>query len=104
MSLLSKFMPVINWIRNHKYLFVTAIFLVIVILIDDKSMIRHFENRHKINTLEREIARMQLDSIEIERKNDKIGPNGDIHEIERICREKHDMHAANEDIFIIEKR
>ena len=37
-------------------------------------------------------------------KNDKIGPNGDIHEIERICREKHDMHAANEDIFIIEKQ
>ena len=120
MSFFSKFMPAINWIkshknwfaaavllvwiRSHKYLFVTTIFLVIVLFIDDKSMIKHIENRYRISTLEKEIARMKQDSIEVERKNSEIGPNGDIHEIERICREKHDMHAANEDIFIIEKR
>jgi hypothetical protein len=102
MSFLSKLTPVINWIRNNKYWFVTAVFLVIVILIDDKSIIKHFENRHRIATLEKEIARMKRDSIEVERKYDEIGPNGDLHEIEKICREKHDMHTRNEDIFIIE--
>jgi hypothetical protein len=45
---------------------------------------------------------MKRDSIEVERKYDEIGPNGDLHEIEKICREKHDMHTRNEDIFIIE--
>lgn len=102
MSFFSKFMPVINWIRSHKYWFVTGIFLVIVILVDDKSMIRHFENRHKISLLEKEIAGMKRDSIEVERKNNEIGPDGDIHEIERICREKHNMHTKDEDVFIIE--
>ena len=57
MSFFSKFTPIINWVREHKYLFVTIIFLIIVVLFDDKSMIKHFENRHKITTLEKEIAR-----------------------------------------------
>ena len=103
MLLFSRLMPVINWIRRHKYWFVTAIFLVIVVFIDDKSIIRHFENRHRISTLEEEIALMKRDSIEFERKNKEIDPNGDIHEIEKICREKHNMHAENEDIIIIEE-
>ena len=103
MSFFSKLTPALDWIRNHKYLFVTIIFLVIVILIDDKSMIKHFENRHKIAALEEEIAGMERDSVEIERKNAKIGPNGDIEEIEKICREKYNMHTENEDIFIIEE-
>ena len=98
----ARFTKVFNWIKSHKYLFVTIIFLVIVVLIDDKSMIRHFENRHKIAELEDEIARMKRDSLEIERKNDRIGPNGDIREIEKICRDKYNMHTADEDVFIIE--
>lgn len=103
MSFFSKLTSALDWIRNHKYLFVTIIFLVIVILIDDKSMIKHFENRHKIATLEEEIAQMKRDSIEIEQKNSKIGPNGDIHEIEKICRDKYNMHTKDEDVFIIEE-
>lgn len=103
MHLFSKIKPAIQWIRNHKYMCVTIIFLIIVVLVDDKSMINHFENRHKIAALEEEIAGMERDSIEIERKNAKIGPNGDIDEIEKICREKYNMHTENEDIFIIEE-
>ena len=103
MSFFSRFTSFFSWIRDHKYLFVTIIFLVIVVLIDDKSMIKHFENRHKIATLEKEIAKMKRDSIETERKNSKIGPNGDIHEIEKICRDKYNMHTQDEDVFIIEE-
>ena len=46
---------------------------------------------------------MKRDSIETERKNSKIGPNGDIHEIEKICRDKYNMHTQDEDVFIIEE-
>ena len=81
----------------------TIIFLVIVIVVDDKSVIKHFENRHKISVLKDEIAQMKRDSIETDRKNNEIGINGDLHEIEKICREKHDMHKKNEYIFIIEE-
>ena len=72
MIMFARFTKIFNWIRSHKYLFVTIIFLVIVVLIDDKSMIKHFENRHKIAALEKEIAQMKRDSLEIERKNDRM--------------------------------
>ncbi len=102
-SMLEKVTRIFNWIREHKYLAVTIIFLAIVVLIDDKSMIRHFENRRKIAGLEKEIAQMRRDSLEVERKNSKIGPNGDISEIEKICRDKYNMHTEDEDVFIIEE-
>lgn len=102
MSIFSKFTPLVKWIGNHKYMFVTIIFLLIVIIIDDNSMIMHFKNRSKINELENEIAAMMRDSVEVERRNAQIGPDGATADIERICREKYDMHTPDEDVFIIE--
>lgn len=102
MSIFSKFTLLVNWVRNHKYLFVTIIFLFIVIVFDDNSMIMHFRNQSKINALEEEIATMMSDSAEVERRNALIGPDGVTSEIEKICREKYDMHTQDEDVFIIE--
>ena len=102
MSILARIKPLFNWVRGHKYLFVTIVFLLIVIVFDDNSMIMHFRNQSKINALEDEIAVMLCDSLEVERKNALIAPGGEIVEIERICREKYDMHTPDEDVFIIE--
>lgn len=102
MSILARIKPLFNWVRGHKYLFVTIVFLLIVIVFDDNSMIMHFRNQSKINALEDEIAVMLRDSLEVERKNALIAPGGEIVEIERICREKYDMHTPDEDVFIIE--
>ena len=99
MSIISRLTPLFNWVRNHKYLFVTIIFLLIVIIFDDNSMIMHFRNQSKINALEDEIAVMLRDSLEVERKNALIAPGGEIVEIERICREKYDMHTPYEDVW-----
>ena len=101
-SILNRFTPLIRWIRSHKYLFVTIIFLLIVIVFDDNSMIMHFRNQSKINALEEEIEAMKRDSIEVERMSALISPNGTTSDIERICRERYDMHAPDEDVFIIE--
>ena len=87
-SILNRFTPLIRWIRSHKYMFVTIIFLLIVIVFDDNSMIMHFRNQSKINALEDEIAVMLRDSLEVERKNALIAPGGEIVEIERICRQR----------------
>lgn len=103
MSIFSRITPLVNWVRNHKYMFVTIIFLLIVIVFDDNSMIAHFKNDRTINELEREIAEMMRDSVEVERKNSLIGPAGVTSDIERICREKYDMHRECEDVFIIEE-
>ena len=102
MSILARITPLVNWVRNHKYLFVTVVFLLIVIVFDDNSMIMHFRNQSKINALEEEIAAMKRDSIEVERRSALISPDGATSDIERICREKYDMHAPGEDVFIIE--
>ena len=102
MSIISRLTPLLNWVRNHKYLFVTIIFLLIVIIFDDNSMIMHFRNQARINALEEEIAVMMRDSIEVERRSALIAPDGATADIEKICREKYDMHTPDEDVFIIE--
>ena len=102
MSIISRLTPLLNWVRNHKYLFVTIVFLLIVIVFDDNSMIMHFRNQARINALEEEIAVMMRDSIEVERRSALIAPDGATADIEKICREKYDMHTPDEDVFIIE--
>ncbi len=102
MAFFSKYSIAIQWVRNHKYLCVTIVFLLIVVLFDDNSLIKHFENGSRISELESEIAAMERDSIRIEQLNAMIGPEGDTEEIERICRSVHGMHTENEDVFIIE--
>ena len=102
MSILARIKPLFNWVRGHKYLFVTIVFLLIVIVFDDNSMIMHFRNQARINALEEEIAVMMRDSIEVERRSALIAPDGATADLEKICREKYDMHTPDEDVFIIE--
>ena len=73
-----------------------------MIIFDDNSMIMHFRNQSKINALEDEIAVMLRDSLEVERRSALIAPDGATADIEKICREKYDMHTPDEDVFIIE--
>ena len=95
---------VFSWIRNHKYLFVTIVFLVIVLVLDDNNMIKHIQNKHTISKLEDEIAQMKRDSAYIVKKQDELDHRCDVEVIERLAREKYGMHQDNEDDFVIEKR
>ena len=92
----------IRWIRNHKYLFVTAIFLVIVLLFDEKSMMKHIENQNKIDSLKKEISIMQRDSMDIEARNAGLENKEQNEDVEKLAREKYGMHTPQEEVYVIE--
>lgn len=102
MSFFSKIMVPIRWVRNHKYLFVTAIFLVIVLLFDEKSMMKHIENQNKIDSLKKEISIMQRDSMDIETRNASLENKEQNEDVEKLAREKYGMHTPREEVYVIE--
>lgn len=101
MSFLKKILIPFNWIRSHKYITVTAVFLAIVILIDDNSMLKHMENQKEISTLKKKIAAMERDSAEYEEKSSHLGAEAKREDIEDVGRERYDMHSPDEDLIVI---
>lgn len=102
MSFWEKIMAVLRWLRNHKYLFVTAVFLVIVLLLDDKSMVRHLENKKKIDTLKKEISVMRRDSAVLVARNASLDNEGDNVELEKYGCDAYNMHSSQQEVYIQE--
>ena len=96
MSFFNRIMAVLRWLRNHKYLFVTVVFLAIVLLPGEKSMLNQFENKNKIDALNKEIADMKRDSAKCE--NDILRLD---KEADRIGRRDYGMHTPQEEVFEI---
>ncbi len=92
---------VFGWIRNHKYIFVTIVFLVIIIVVDDNNMISHIKNKATIDALEDDIREMEADSAEVQAKL-KLYTDGDLTVIEDVAREQ-GLVKKNEDIYIIKQ-
>ena len=93
--------PAIDWVKRHKYISVTIVFLLIILFVDDKNMIKHISNQQTISELDDEIAAMKRHSAEIVRMQSQIDYRGDVKAIEDIAREKYGMQKDNEDVFII---
>lgn len=94
--------PILVWIRKHKYLSVTIVFLLIIVVFDDNNVFKHYKNQLLIAELEEEIATMKRDSIDIVKRQAELDYRGNVDMIEDLAREKYGMHKDNEDVFIIE--
>ena len=90
-----------NWIKNHKYIFVTIVFLAIIIVVDDNNMISHIKNKATIDKLTDEIREMEADSAEVQDKL-KLYTDGDLSVIEDVARVQ-GLIKKDEDIYIIKE-
>ena len=99
--MLKKLMRLLKWVGRHKYLFVTIVFLLIMLVFDDNNFFKHYKNQNAIAKLENEIETMRKDSLDISIKLQQLEYKGDIEVIEHLAREKYGMHKENEEIFII---
>ena len=88
-----------EWIRNHKYIFVTIVFLLIIMFIDENNMLSHMRNQETIKALTYEIQAMENDSAIVEAKN-KLFTDGDTSVIEDAARER-GLIRKNEEVFIV---
>ena len=91
----------LNWIKNHKYIFVTIVFLAIIIVVDDNNMISHIKNKAAIDKLTDEIREMEADSAEVQDKL-KLYTDGDLSVIEDVARAQ-GLIKKDEDIYIIKE-
>ncbi len=94
-------MTVWTYIRKHKYLITIVAFLVIIVFLDENSLIQRAQHKREISTLKSEIARYRKQYEEDTRKLKELMDNPEA--LEKIAREKYLMKKPNEDIFIFEE-
>ena len=95
---MSKLITVWKYIRQHKYLITIAAFLVIIVFLDENSLIQRQKHQQEINTLKAEIERYRQQFEEDTRKLKELTSNPEA--MEKIAREKYLMKRPNEDVFI----
>jgi len=76
-------------------------FLVMIVFLDENSLIQRAQHKREISTLKSEIARYRKQYEEDTRKLKELMDNPEA--LEKIAREKYLMKKSNEDIFIFEE-
>ena len=76
-------------------------FLVVIVFLDENSLIQRAQPKREISTLKSEIARYRKQYEEDTRKLKELMNNPEA--LEKIAREKYLMKKPNEDIFIFEE-
>ena len=98
---MSKLLTVWTYIRQHKYLITIVLFLVIIVFLDENSLIQRAKHQQEINTLNSEITKYRKQFEEDTEKLKELTNNPEA--MEKIAREKYLMKKPNEDIFIFEE-
>ena len=76
-------------------------FLVVIVFLDENSLIQRAQHKREISMLKSEIARYRKQYEEDTRKLKELMNNPEA--LEKIAREKYLMKKPNEDIFIFEE-
>ena len=98
---MSKLMTVWKYIRMHKYLITIVAFLVIIVFLDENSLIQRAKHRREISALTTEIEKYRKQYEEDTEKLKELTNNPEA--LEKIAREMYLMKKPNEDIFIFEE-
>ncbi|MBR2456747.1 MAG: septum formation initiator family protein [Bacteroidaceae bacterium] len=98
---MSKLSALWDFIGRHKYLITLLVFGVIIVFLDENSLIQRAKHREEIRELNEEIAKYRKQFEEDTRKLKELTDNPEA--LEKIAREKYLMKKPNEDIFIFEE-
>lgn len=98
---MSKLSALWNFIGRHKYLITLLVFGVIMVFLDENSLMQRAKHQEEINTLNSEIAKYRKQFEEDTEKLKELTSNPEA--LEKIAREKYLMKKPDEDIFIFEE-
>ena len=98
---MSKLMTIWEYVRKHKYMITVVGFLVIIVFLDDNSLIQRDKQRQEIKSLTAEIEKYRKQFEEDTEKLKELNENPDA--MEKIAREKYMIKKTNEDVFIFEE-
>ena len=93
---------ILSIISRHKYLFTIVLFAVLILFIDNNSILSKRDIKMENDSLRREITRLeeecQRDSARLEQlKNDS-------NQIIRVAREMYFMKRPSEDVYIVKNK
>ena len=98
---MSKLGTVWNYIRQHKYLITVVLFLIVIVFLDENSLIQRAKHRREINALTSEIEKYRKQYEEDTETLKELMENPEA--MEKVAREKYLMKKPNEDVFIFEE-
>ena len=98
---MSRLITVWKYVRMHKYLITVAAFLVIIVFLDENSLIQRNKHRQEINALTAEIEKYRKQYEEDTETLKELMNNPQV--LEKIAREKYKMKKPTEDIFVFEE-
>lgn len=90
-----------SFVRRHKYLITLLVFAVIIVFLDENSILHRMEYAREIQRLKGEIEEYRAEYEEATRRLKEL--DADSSSIEHIARERYLMKKPNEDIFIFEE-
>lgn len=87
---------------RYKYLIVLALFLVVILVASENSLVKRLVQKREIRALQEQLR----ESAEQKRQNELMlnDLNNDSLVIDRIARERYNMHREDEDLFIEDPR
>lgn len=89
------------FVRKNKYLITILVFAVIVVFLDENSILRRVKYAHEEQILRSEIEKYRNEYEESTRRLGELAV--DSGAIERVAREKYLMKKPNEDIYVFEE-
>ncbi|NDW11650.1 septum formation initiator family protein [Bacteroides sp. 214] len=95
---MSKLTSLWSIVRKHKYLITVVGFLVLIVFIDENSLVRRAKYEVQIREMRQEIEKYKAAYEESTERLNELMTNPEA--IERIAREKYLMKKPNEDIFV----
>lgn len=87
-----------SFLARYKYLIVVGLFLVVILVASDNSLVKRMVLKRQIRDLQEQLR----ESSELKQRNELLlnDLNNDTTVTERIARERYNMHRADEDLFI----
>lgn len=93
------FLPQLKaFLGRYKYLIVLCLFLLVILVASDNSLIKRMVQKREIRALQEQLR----ESADQKRRNEQTlnELSNDSLVIDRIAREKYNMHREDEDLFI----
>jgi cell division protein FtsB len=100
-KIVNKLVEIFRFIRKHKYLSTTVVFVVFITFMDENNLIHRMKQNREIGQLRGKIEKYKKEYDESTQQLNELTENPDIRE--KIAREKYLMKKPNEDIYVFEK-
>ena len=98
---MDKFSSIWNFLGRYKYIITLLVFGVIIVFLDENSILRRLEVANEARSTRSEIEKYRQEFEESTMRLNEL--DDDSNSIERIAREKYLMKKPNEDIYVFEE-